>query len=371
MGKLISIIVPVYKVESFIARCIESVLRQTYSKWELLLINDGSPDHSGEICQSYAKQDRRIKYFEQENQGVSVARNVGIKRAKGEIISFLDADDYIAKEMCEKIVKYWDESLELLIFDFREIYPDGRNIHRHFFQQKHIDFRSDQKYDKDFLSLSLLMFYQDWDEKAVHTFAVPWGRAYAKKFLEDNQLYFPEKVFVSEDRIFNLRCVNELNYAKYISVPLYCYCINDQSITNTMYNGDITNLVDNFQKVFKKIKSIIRLKKDARYLEAYAHFILNTLIQMLWWKPNEKEIQKRKKYDRFCCKYMNDIYKLGIKSFSVKEKVLIMCYKYKLYFLPKLYVQFRRTIHKLEIKYCVYSSVLFRNKVWSSKRQVV
>lgn len=345
----ISIIVPIYKAEAFISRCIESVLLQTHPDWELLLINDGSPDCSGEICQQYAIQDNRIKYFEQKNQGVSAARNLGIEKAKGDIVTFLDADDYAAREMCERIAQYWEDTLELLIFDYKEVYSDGKKIHRHFFQQRQIDFKSDQKYDMDFLRLSLLMYYQDWDETAVHTLAVPWGRAYARSFLESNQIRFPVEIYISEDRIFNLRCAGKLRNVKYVSRPLYCYYMNDQSITNTMYREDIIKLIHNFNHVFKEIRHLTRLNKDKRYLEAYSHFIVVTLIQMLWWKPDEKVLWKREKYDMFCKKYMNYVYALGLKSFSMKEKIFILCYRYRLLFFLKLYVRIKKTIMKEEL----------------------
>ena len=94
----VSIIVPVYKVEQYLARCIDSILAQTYKDWELLLIDDGSPDRSGFICDEYATKDPRIRVFHKENGGVSSARNIGIESSHGEWIYFLDSDDYVSLE---------------------------------------------------------------------------------------------------------------------------------------------------------------------------------------------------------------------------------------------------------------------------------
>lgn len=91
----VSIIVPVYKAEKYLNRCIDSILAQTFTDWELLLIDDGSTDRSGDICDEYAKKDTRIRVFHKENGGVSSARNLGLDSAQGEWVTFIDADDYI------------------------------------------------------------------------------------------------------------------------------------------------------------------------------------------------------------------------------------------------------------------------------------
>ena len=104
MNDLISIIVPVYKAEKYLRRCVDSILAQTYQNIEVLLIDDGSPDNSGEICDEYAEKDSRVRVFHKPNGGVSSARNLGLKEAKGDYIGFVDADDYIDKTMYEVLL---------------------------------------------------------------------------------------------------------------------------------------------------------------------------------------------------------------------------------------------------------------------------
>ena len=101
MNKLISIIIPVYNVEKYLEDCLNSVVNQTYKNLEIILIDDGSTDNSGKICDLYAKKDNRIVVIHKENAGVSSARNVGLKIAKGLYIGFVDPDDYIAEDMYE------------------------------------------------------------------------------------------------------------------------------------------------------------------------------------------------------------------------------------------------------------------------------
>lgn len=97
MGEKISIIIPVYNVQEYLPKCIESVLRQTYRNLEIILVDDGSPDHCGKICDSYAKKDARIRVIHKKNEGVAIARNTGMEYATGEYISFIDSDDWIPK----------------------------------------------------------------------------------------------------------------------------------------------------------------------------------------------------------------------------------------------------------------------------------
>ena len=99
---MISVIVPIYKVEPYLNQCVESILCQTYSDLEILLIDDGSPDRCGQICDEYEKQDSRVKAFHIQNQGLSAARNVGLQNAEGEYIGFVDSDDWIEPEMYER-----------------------------------------------------------------------------------------------------------------------------------------------------------------------------------------------------------------------------------------------------------------------------
>lgn len=99
---LITVIVPVYNVEKYLRRCLDSIIRQTYQNLEILCIDDGSIDNSGEICEQYAARDARIKVIHQENQGLSTARNRGLDAAEGEYIAFVDSDDYILEDMYKR-----------------------------------------------------------------------------------------------------------------------------------------------------------------------------------------------------------------------------------------------------------------------------
>lgn len=122
----VSIIVPVYKAEKYIKRCVDSIIAQTFSDWELLLIDDGSPDRSGEIIEDYAKADARVRVFHKENGGVSSARNLGLDNAQGEYLTFVDADDWIDADnlaVCLPVIE--QNRLDVLQFPFKRIDEKG------------------------------------------------------------------------------------------------------------------------------------------------------------------------------------------------------------------------------------------------------
>lgn len=123
---LISVIVPVYKVEQFLSRCINSIRGQTYKHWELILIDDGSPDNSGKICDTYADRDQRILVIHQNNQGVSVARNAGLERVKGEYLYFVDSDDYLESTAFETLVGVAEKQhLDMVMHGHYRVESDG------------------------------------------------------------------------------------------------------------------------------------------------------------------------------------------------------------------------------------------------------
>lgn len=128
---LVSMMIPVYKVEKFICRCIDSVIGQTYKNLEIILINDGSPDRCGEICDDYAKKDKRIRVIHQKNQGVSAARNAGLEIATGQWLYFLDSDDYISSPAIEKMVSASENgNYDIVIGGYYIVTSDKKTVSR-------------------------------------------------------------------------------------------------------------------------------------------------------------------------------------------------------------------------------------------------
>ncbi len=127
---IISIIVPVYRVEAYLPRCIESILGQSFPDFELILVDDGSPDRCGEICEEYAARDSRIRVIHKENGGLSDARNAGIREAKGDCLGFVDSDDYLHPEMVERLYRALTENgADLAICGYTYVDENGRDLH--------------------------------------------------------------------------------------------------------------------------------------------------------------------------------------------------------------------------------------------------
>ena len=116
MKPLISVIVPVYNVEQYLKKCLDSVISQTYTNLEIILVDDGSTDNSLSICREFEKLDARVRVFSQNNRGPGSARNTGLNHAKGIYIAFVDSDDYLDKNIYKNLEKYIDEKIELIKF---------------------------------------------------------------------------------------------------------------------------------------------------------------------------------------------------------------------------------------------------------------
>lgn len=123
----VSVIIPVYNAEKYLRKCLDSVLAQSFADFEVLLINDGSTDGSGKICDDYAQKDARVKVFHKENGGVSSARNLGLDNATGDWIVFVDSDDYVEKNYFEVINNNLSQEIDVLVFSYWKIVDELRN----------------------------------------------------------------------------------------------------------------------------------------------------------------------------------------------------------------------------------------------------
>lgn len=186
---MISIIIPIYRAESYLHRCIDSILAQTNTEWELLLIDDGSPDKSGDICDEYSKKDPRIKVFHKSNGGVSSARNLGLDKARGQWITFVDADDYVDSSFC--IID--DEEKNDIIIKPHFIVGVDDSIK----EQKQFDFASSITNIDEFLSKNL--------DAAI--FKTPWGKFFKSNILKN--IRFPLGQRIGEDTAFMFTVLSE------------------------------------------------------------------------------------------------------------------------------------------------------------------
>ena len=195
----ISVIVPVYKAENYLHRCVDSLLAQTFQDFEILLIDDGSPDRSDEICDEYARKDKRVRVFHKENGGVSSARNLGLDNAKGEWVTFVDSDDYV------EISYLSDFGLEKCEADFylqgyRKIMPDGKKrLSRFSVKQMQVVSFSDS--------------YYEGEDKIIINFV--WGKLIKLVIVRNNALVFDTTLSFGEDHLF---CLSYLVHVQKIAL---------------------------------------------------------------------------------------------------------------------------------------------------------
>ncbi|MGN0724243.1 MAG: glycosyltransferase family 2 protein [Treponema sp.] len=227
----ISIIVPVYNVEKYIRRCLDSIAAQTFTDWECICVDDGTPDASGKICDEYAQKDSRFVVIHKENGGVSSARNVGLDAAKGEWICFVDSDDWVEKEMLEVLYK---ASIE----NNAEVVVSGLRI-----TDKHGNYQ-------EFLpSAGWLSMPRDFQSY----FNAPWGKLYRKTIILENKIYFPEGITLAEDLyfVFNVFFTSQKIFG--IDKSFYNYYKNSSSCTHTM----TIRKIEDFNCVLERIEQIL------------------------------------------------------------------------------------------------------------------
>ena len=226
----ISIIVPIYNAEAYLNKCIDSLINQTKKNIEIILVNDGSTDKSEEIIKSY--KDKRIKYYKNKNKGIGYTRNFGIDKSNSKYIMFLDSDDYLDVNACEKLFnKIEKDSSDVVVSDFiithngtekKEVIND--------FKKTNLD-----KNSSIILNINLS----------------PWNKIYSSKLIKDNNIRFPEDIKY-EDVLFVLECLDKSKNVSKLNKALNYYVVRDNSETKTYDKKvfDILEVVKRFRSYF-------------------------------------------------------------------------------------------------------------------------
>ena len=234
MTEKITVIVPVYNVENYLEKCLDSLINQTYKNLEIIVINDGSTDNSGEICQEYAQKDNRIVYIEKENGGLSDARNVGLDKMTGSYVTFIDSDDWVELDYVEtlykKIVEY---QADIAVGNYYSYNEDEETYYFHIY--------GDSYYEKVYDNISI--FENLYESQEMKSFALisAWGKLYKAKLFD--YLRF-DKGKLGEDGYFNQKMYLSVNKVVYLNKGLYAYRQRSGSITNTWTEKWMHALVD-------------------------------------------------------------------------------------------------------------------------------
>ena len=270
---MVSIIIPCYNIEKHVTKCIDSVLNQSFVDFELLLINDGSTDHTGDACEKYAEQDSRIKVFHQKNAGVSAARNLGLQQATGDLLIFIDGDDYIKKDYIEQLVNNYVEGNWLIcgMINVRNENPiDNKDF------QSLLDIYPQRIMSKSNF-IDLLKYY---------SFSSPCARIYSAKIIKDNNLKFNVNVTYQEDLLFNLEYVQFIEQVKLVDYFGYCYVAHSESST--------TGFHESFKQGDQLLKLLLEYCEKSGDHRILQEFIFQTVMREISNIMHEKSPKEKK-----------------------------------------------------------------------------
>ncbi len=225
--ELITIIIPVYKVEEYLERCIESIINQTYNNLEIILVDDGSPDNCGKICDEYQTKDKRIKVIHKENGGVSAARNDGIEASSGQYIAFIDSDDYINKEYIEGLYSNLKKNdCDISICSYNETNEYTYSIQETIESEAHV-YNSEQIMEK--------LLYQ----REIYTSV--WCKLFKRELFEN--VVFPIESNIGEDLATVYKLIAKSKKIVYSNAKNYYYFQRDNSLIKSQFKIQRMNCI--------------------------------------------------------------------------------------------------------------------------------
>lgn len=264
---LVTVIVPCYNVEKYIEKGLNSLINQTLKDIEIIVINDGSNDNTLKILNDFKKNDKRIRIIDKKNEGVSAARNIGLKEAKGKYICFMDSDDWLEKDFLEKMYnKISENDYDMVACDTYAIYPNKK------------------KYIKSNINDN-----QDEKKLMIDAYTVIWNKIYKKEIIKD--IYFDNSISFCEDVLFLYEVYLKVKRVGSIHEPLYNYLQREKSLTYT-YNEIIYDLIKSIDKVVDYYEINNYLDKYYQEIEySYVRYLFATFIKRLSKTKNKIEFK--------------------------------------------------------------------------------
>ena len=313
---LISVIIPIYNVEAYLPRCLESVLASSYHNLEIVLVDDGSPDNCETICDKYAAGDERIKVIHQENKGLSAARNAGLAIAKGEYVTFVDSDDVISPviyEMCVRV--FAQENVDIVSFEYSSKLNDVAESVQHL-NRVHILEKLE-----DILSV-VTMFPET--RSYTWTYCMVWNKLYRREIITT---LFDTNCIIGEDMCFNW--LNVQNCKKMAVLPIigYYYRENEESITRSA--NKYRRSRHTYEKKIMDAKILCNIAENdlnlsprfQSYLEARAAYAVH---QALWRIASGNALKEYLEFESFARQRIRKYWFHLLKERSCKLRVRIM-----------------------------------------------
>lgn len=322
----ISIILPCYNVDKYLPKCLNSIVNQTYKNLEIICIIDGSPDNSLAICNEYAEKDSRIVIVEQENQGVAASRNNGLKFATGQLIMFVDADDWINAVTCEKAIKSMQTNdADVVIWSYiREFAGSSKPKDIFNFESKSLSFNETRNVYRRLFGL----FENELSNpENTDSLVTVWGKLYKREILEGIQFIDSSILSTAEDLLFNIYVFSRVKKVSYINERLTHYRKDNKSSITSNYKSKLYNewdiLFDKLQEeiICQGLGSDFQQSLNNRIALGIVGLGLNELEN-----PNGA-IARIKKIKEIIAspRYRQAYKKLTLKYFPIHWKVFFLC----------------------------------------------
>lgn len=277
-NKKVSIIVPIYNVEEYLDKCVESLINQTYDNLEIILVDDGSRDGSGILCDKWAGKDARITVIHKENGGLSSARNAGMETASGDYIMFEDSDDWVELELVEKCVKKINrEKSDLVIFGYRKVDEKGNNLGEFTF--------GDETYSKELVVKDLKKRIGEM------SFGYAWNKLYDLKILKNSGLKNDSSIIDREDLVFNMQLLSHLKRISFLEYVGYNYL---QRTTSLLHSGSLERIkgINTFCEKMAGVKLDNEDVEKKVYSMNVLHYLADCFIKNILWN---NELGKKEK----------------------------------------------------------------------------
>lgn len=319
---MISVIIPVYQAEKYLKRCVDSVLSQTFQNLEVILIDDGSKDNSGEICDQYAASDNRVKVLHKTNAGVAAARNSGLEMATGDYIAFVDSDDYIDSQMYQSMMSIAEEyQCDVVMCDCVKEFDNYQEIYTHNVRE---GYYSREQIEKEHFPHLLMMPNVEYPPTISN-----WLCLFKRK--ENANLRYEEGIRFSEDLLFGAQLLYQAKSFYYMKGScFYHYWMNPQSATHT-FKRDKWN---DYKKLHKRIKEIFSKSEIYDFTNqtnlVLLFFVYNSVGEII----NTNELDEKEKIN-LCniilnsCEVKKMFSELEIIKLPISHKLKLLTYMYK------------------------------------------
>jgi glycosyltransferase involved in cell wall biosynthesis len=312
---LVSVIIPVYNCEQYLAKCLDSVMGQTYKNIETLLVNDGSTDNSAEICKLYAEKDGRVKVITTLNSGPASARNVGIKNAGGSLFLFLDADDFIEQDAIEMLVcQYRQSKADIIVGDFVKI-KEGvhESGHKAVFPESRFLSRDD-----------LVAYTRSYLKKPNRfpLFVYSWGRLFNASIIRNNNILFNPDLRTYEDVAFNFEYLKYANGLYFLNRVVYNHLLHENYMSASM------TILNNPEKLFGYHHALVNVRDylanahvDADIEREVGHaYTCYTIIQLVRVCGQGNDKNKRMIYSLVCDMVKNETLRKSLQYYAPSGK---------------------------------------------------